>query len=129
MSSFGESVIKRLHHFERCVVMRRVVEREVSVVVLLGGAFGVDFEEEFFDVEWTFFPGGEVQCEVSVVIGDGGCFGVGFEECFGAFDGGAEGGCGVEGEVSAVVFDAGFMSVHVIVSGGMMRRQRVVRSM
>jgi len=72
--------------------VRGVVQGEVPVVVLLGGAFGVDPEEEFFDVEGAFFPGGEVQGEVSVVVGDGGGFGVGFEEGFGYFDWGAEGG-------------------------------------
>jgi hypothetical protein len=53
-------IVERFDDFEGRVVMGRVVEGEVAVVVLLGGAFGVDFEEEFFNVEWAFLPGGKV---------------------------------------------------------------------
>lgn len=60
--------------------MSGVVEGEVAVVVFLGGSFGVDLEEEAFDVERTLFPGGEVQGEVSVVVGQGSGFRVSFQE-------------------------------------------------
>lgn len=60
--------------------MSGVVEGEVTVVIFLGGSFGVDLKEESFNVERTLFPGSKVQGEVSVVVGQGRGFRVSFQE-------------------------------------------------
>lgn len=45
MRSFGISLIQCFHDFEWSVVVRRVVQGQIAVIVLLGGALGVDLEE------------------------------------------------------------------------------------
>ena len=61
--------------------MSGVVERENTVVVLVGRAFWKRLEEEPFRVQRTLFPGREVEGKFSVIICYRGSFWIRTEEC------------------------------------------------
>jgi hypothetical protein len=47
------------------------MQGEVSMVVLLGSAFGVDLEKELFDLKGSLLPSGKMQGEVSIIVRQG----------------------------------------------------------
>mmetsp|Transcript_39374 Transcript_39374/g.76874 ORF Transcript_39374/g.76874 Transcript_39374/m.76874 type:complete len:367 (+) Transcript_39374:567-1667(+) len=106
LRSLGEGVVQCLYDLNGGVVVGGVVEREITVVVLAGRALRKRLEEEPFHVQWTFFPGREVEGKISVIICYRGSFRISTEECIGNLDWSAKTCGGVQRYVPPIVFDA-----------------------
>lgn len=91
--------------------MRRIMQREIAVVVLLSRTFRINFQQELFDFQWSFLPSRKVQCKIPVIVGQTGRFWVGLEQGFRDFERRPKRRGRVDWKIPSIVFDSSFVSV------------------